>query len=351
MKTETAKAEAVQQCLDHYEQNSRGRVVWLFVCCILLLLLVVLALLVGASGLTPGQALAGLAGNGSATAVTIVRQIRLPRVLVALLAGGGLAVAGSVMQCILKNPLGSPFTLGVAQAAAFGSAFSIVMLPGNEFYTLTTAAFTSALLAALLLLGLVRYRGITPATMILTGVALGSLFTAGTTALQYFADDVELAAIVFWTFGDLSRATWTEIAIMVLTFFPLLGYFLYHSWDYSLLGAGENSALSLGVPVERLRVGGLLAAALLTSVIISFVGVIGFVGLVAPHISRLLLGTGERGVFLFSVPVGALLLLAADTAARTLFAPIVLPVGILTSFLGAPLFLYLVLRRRGYRWG
>jgi iron complex transport system permease protein len=195
---------------------------------------------------------------------------------------------------------------------------------------------------------LVKIKRASPETMILTGVALGSLFTAGITTIQYFASDVEVAAIVYWTFGDVGRSTWSNLGFMIAVVAPVSGYFMYHSWDFNALDAGAETAKSLGVGVETLRVRGMALASLATAVIISFVGIIGFVGLVAPHMVRKVIGSDERFLLPGSGLVGALLLVVADTVARTIISPVVLPVGILTSFLGAPLFLYLVMRGRDY---
>ncbi|MFW6018915.1 MAG: FecCD family ABC transporter permease, partial [Halapricum sp.] len=255
-----------------------------------------------------------------------------------------------------RNPLGAPYTLGISQAAAFGAAVAVVFGFGSaasEFasigpYLTTVAAFLAAMVSTGLILLLVTYRQATPETLILTGVAIGSLFTAGMTLLQYFASDTEVAAIVYWTFGDVGRADWPHVALMGLVVLAGLAYFLVNAWNYDVMDAGTATAKSLGVPVESLRIRGMAVASLVTAVVISFVGIIGFVGLVAPHIVRLLVGGTERHLLPITAVVGAGLLVAADTLARTVLAPVVLPVGILTSFLGAPLFIYLVINGREY---
>ena len=302
-----------------------------------------------------------LAGGGSGTHRTIIWQIRLPQALAAVVAGAGLSVAGAAMQNVLRNPLGSPFTLGISQAAAFGAAFAIVFLGvgttarGDDYtvlinnpYVITTSAFLWSLVSTAVILALVRYKRATPETMILTGVAMGSLFTASLSLVQYFARDVEVAAIVFWTFGDVARATWSDLAVMTAATVVGSVYFVKNSWNYNALNSGDETAASLGVNVARLRIGGMLVASLVTAFIISFVGIIGFVGLVVPHIVRKAIGGDERFLMPVSCVVGAALLLASDTVARLVVAPVVLPVGILTSFVGAPMFIYLVVRGRDY---
>jgi len=321
-----------------------------------LLAVSLIGIAIGSVDVPLGDLVAALFGGGTATQRTIVWNLRVPRVLGAIVAGAGLAVAGAAMQTVLRNPLGAPYTLGISQAAAFGAAVAVVFGFGSaaaEFgsigpYLTTIAAFLAAMVSTVLILLLVTYRQATPETLILTGVAVGSLFTAGMTLLQYFASDTEVAAIVYWTFGDVGRAGWPHVAFMGLVVLAGLAYFLSNAWSYDVMDAGTATAKSLGVPVESLRIRGMAVASLLTAIVISFVGIIGFVGLVAPHIVRLLIGGTERHLLPITAVVGGGLLVAADTLARTVLAPIVLPVGILTSFLGAPLFIYLVINGREY---
>lgn len=331
----------------------------------------VLALLIAAVGaiaygpvyIPPGQVLRGLLGAEAARpqVVPIIWNIRLPQVLAAVIAGGGLAIAGAVMQTVLRNELGSPYTLGISHAAVFGAAFSIVVLGTGSTtasqstavvldnpYLTTVSAFGCSLVSTGIIVALAQYKNASPATMILTGVALGSLFTAGVTALQYVADSTELSAMVYWTFGDLSRATWGDLGLMAAVTFPATAYFVSNGWSYNALDSGDATARSLGVDVAALRLRGMVVASFVTALIVSHVGIIGFVGLVVPHIVRKLIGGDERYLLPVSAVVGGVLLLVSDTVARTAFAPLVLPVGILTSFLGAPLFIYLVVNGRDY---
>jgi len=296
------------------------------------------------------------------TAYHVIWNIRVPRVLTAIIAGAGLSVAGAAMQSILRNPLGSPFTLGISSAAAFGAAIALGFLGAGSMtssaaeasimisnpYMVTLSAFLCSLIATLIILALAHYRGATAETMILTGVALGSLFTAGTTFIQYFSDQVRIAAIVFWTFGNVGKTGWNELAVITLVTLPAIIYFILNSWNYNTLKVGDETAKSLGINVTRIRLIGMLISSLLTAVIVSFIGIIGFIGLVIPHIVRRFIGGNEAYLLPLSVIVGGLLLLTADTVARTVIAPVVLPVGILTSFMGAPLFIYLVIKGRSY---
>jgi iron complex transport system permease protein len=262
------------------------------------------------------------------------------------------------MQCILRNPLGSPFTLGISHAAAFGAALS-VMLMGAGFFTggqinaavvspvfTTLSAFVFSLAAAGVIIAVARMRGATPEVMVLTGVALGALFTAGTMFLQYFADDQELAAMVFWTFGDTGRADWANLGLLTIVCVLSSLFFVIQAWSYNAIDAGDETAKGLGVRVERVRMVGMLVASLLTAVIIAFLGIIGFVGLVVPHMVRRLIGSDHRFLLPASILGGGLLLLLSDTVARLIISPHVLPVSVLTAFLGAPVFIALIIRGR-----
>lgn len=328
---------------------------------LLLAALLVFSISVGAVRIPPAQVLRSLAGCGSSRRWDlIVRGIRLPQALTSVAAGMGLAVAGAAMQSILRNPLGSPFTLGISQAAAFGAALSVMIIGTGTMHSTgadavvinnpsltTAAAFAFSLVGMGVILAITRLRSASPETMVLAGVAMGALFTAGTMFLQYFADDVQLAAMVFWTFGDTSRASWRELGCIAAVVAAASAFFTANRWNYNAVDAGEETARGLGVHVRRVRISGMLFASVVTAVIVSFLGIIGFVGLVSPHLVRRIIGGDHRFLIPGTCLAGAVLLLAADTAARVMLAPHLLPVAVLTSFLGAPVFLYLLVR--GYR--
>ena len=291
--------------------------------------------------------------------VRIIMDIRLPQALAAIIAGAGLAISGATMQGVLRNPLCAPFTLGISGAAAFGAALMLFLgggqvvmmdntMAGSGFSqgAIALGAFLWAMLATAVILLVGRLHGSRSETIILIGIALQSLFSAGLMFLQYLSDDARLAAIVFWTFGDTARATWQGIGLMILCVVPVSLYFMSQSWNYNTLAFGEETAMGLGVPVRRLRVTTMLLASFLTAVLVSLLGIIGFVGLVVPHIARLFVGSDNRFLLPFSLVSGGLLLLIADTAARLMLAPRVLPVSILTAFIGVPVLLLLVLNRR-----
>ncbi|MBN1437913.1 MAG: iron ABC transporter permease [Anaerolineales bacterium] len=323
------------------------------------LLLAVFAIHAGAAQTTPLQVLRALLHLDTGISNVVIWNIRLPRILAAIAAGAGLAVAGCVMQTCLRNPLASPSTLGISNAAAFGANLAIVFFGAGTIhsttqdavsignpYLVTVTAFLFSMIAMTLILLLARLRGFSPESVVLAGVAFGSLFTAGSTLVQYFAQDVQVAAMVFWTFGDLGRMAWREIAILAILTGVSSVYFLLRRWDYNALDSGDDTAAGLGVRVDRIRFLSMLAASLVTAVAVSFMGIIGFIGLIAPHMMRRVVGVDHRFLIPASAVAGAALLLLSDTLARTVVSPVVLPVGVLTSFFGAPLFLFLL--AKGY---
>ncbi|GAB7082110.1 FecCD family ABC transporter permease [Megalodesulfovibrio paquesii] len=344
---------------ESYRRHVGRRVLALLGMALVLCGLLAGSIAVGAANLTILDVLRSLLGlEVSRQAQVIVWNIRLPQALACLAAGMGLAGAGVVMQSVLRNPLGSPFTLGISHAAAFGAALAVMLLGGGIMtsrgavavsspWLTTGCAFLASLTAAAIILAISRRRGAasdTPQTMVLAGVALGSLCTAGTMLLQFFASDVQLAAMVFWTFGDAARASWRECGILGAVTVASLVYFWWNAWNYNAIDAGDETAASLGVRVGRVRMAGMLVASLVTATLIAFLGIIGFVGLVAPHLVRLLLGADHRFLLPGAALAGALLLLASDTVARVILAPHVLPVSVVTAFLGAPVFLLLILQ-------
>ena len=283
----------------------------------------------------------------------IVWDVRMPRIIAALLVGAGLSLSGTVMQSVLCNPLASPYTLGLSSAAAFGASFAIVFLGAgtgttstiiiNNFFTVTFSAFLFSLLSTLAIILLTVFTRISAESMVLAGIAIGSLFSAGLTLMQYLADSIQLASIVSWTFGDLGRANWHILIITASVLLLVCILFYYYRWDFNALDTGEDTAKGLGVKTGVLRIAGMVAASLMSAVIVSFFGTIAFIGLLGPHIARRILGSDHRFLLISSPVIGAIILLTADTAARTLLSPMVLPVGILSSLSGGPLFIYLLI--------
>lgn len=332
---------------------------WL--CLATVLALLILAALwsvsAGSAGLTVTDILQALVHKGESKNSTILWNVRLPRVCTAIVIGMGLAVTGCVMQNVLRNPMASASTLGVSQGACFGAAVAIVFLDGGiqvgntvanfsvtNIPTVSLMAFAGGMVTTIVILALSKGRRTTPAVMVLSGTALSSVFSGMTTLIQYFADDVQTASLVYWTFGSLNKANWQQIGIMAVTVLMGFLYFYYHRQHYNAMEAGMATAKSLGVPVDRLVLISMILCALMASVSVAFAGSIGFIGLIAPHIMRKFLGNDYRFLLPGSALGGAVLLILADVASRSILPPVVLPIGALTSFLGAPLFLYLCLK-------
>jgi iron complex transport system permease protein len=341
-----------------YLAYTRKKVFWIAGSLVLVFVLFILAISVGAIAIPPVDVLQTLFGAGTSTKWDrIIWNIRLPQALAAIVAGTGLAIAGVAMQSILRNPLASPFTLGISSAGAFGAAVSIIVLGAGKVqstvanpvtitnpYLTTIVAFAFCMLATAVILLFSHLKGASPEVMVLTGVALSSLFSAGVMFLQYFSSDTQLAAVVFWTFGDVGRATWETLPLMAVVVAAATLYFIYNRWNYNAIDAGDETAQGLGVDVQKTRIVGMTVATLVAAVIVALLGVIGFVGLVCPHMMRRVVGDDQRYLIPASAVAGAVLLLASDTVARVIVAPYILPVAVLTAFLGAPIFIYLLFR-------
>lgn len=330
-----------------YRRNRVKSISFLIILALILLAAVLLSLRAGSYETPLAELVKGVFGLSADKKINIViRNNRLPRICTAVLAGAGLGLAGCILQAVLRNPLASSSTLGVSQGASFGAAFAIVVLGigSTKGVGVPLCAFIGSLSVALLILGLSRFRQISPEGIVLAGVAVSSMFTGATTLIQYFADEVELATLVFWTFGDLGNAGWGDIGGMALIVAVLCVYCLIHRWDYNALLSGEETAISLGINVKQLILVNMLLCCLCSSVVVSKVGLISFIGLVAPHIVRMAVGNNHVYLIPGSILGGAALLLLGDLFARTVISPVILPIGAITSFLGGPLFLYLLFK-------
>lgn len=321
----------------------------------------VACLFVGSSNMSFADAMDALLGGGTGAQSRIIWKIRVPRVLAAIIAGAGLAVSGLVMQTTLNNTMASPSTLGVSNAAVFGANLSIIAFAGGFLstgnniqnfdvganpYATSVLAFVFSTLSVLLILGLCTVRSFSPNVVVLSGMAIGSVWTAATTILQFYATDVGLSAAVVWSFGDLGRATYRTDAIMGVTVLAGLVFFILMSWKYNALLSGEATAKTMGINVEGLRFASLLLASVITAVCVSFLGIIGFVGIICPHVMKKLLGQDHRVTIPASCLAGSLLLLLADTMSRSLGSGSALPVGAITSLLGAPFFIAIIFSRK-----
>ncbi|WP_334127568.1 FecCD family ABC transporter permease [Sneathiella sp.] len=280
----------------------------------------------------------------------ILSTIRFPRVLLAIIVGVSLAVSGAAMQGLFRNPLADPGLIGISSSAALAVAVVIVLAgPVSGFlglYSLSFAAFAGALIACFLIFRLARLTGGFSVTyMLLTGIAINALAGAGVGVLTFLSDDQQLRSLTFWTMGSLGGALWPSVLVVASIVIPASIILIRNARELNVLLLGENEARYLGVDAERLKRTIVICTALSVGAAISVSGIIGFVGLVVPHLIRLTLGPDHRLLIPASALLGALLLLLADTLARTVVAPAEMPVGVLTSLIGGPFFLWLLIKQ------
>lgn len=293
--------------------------------------------------------------SGTTLTQTIIWDLRLPRIVMAIIAGAGLAASGATMQGVLRNPLVSSYILGISSAAGFGAALAIVfgigVIAGYGHYLVIANAFLFSIFAMLLVYGIAHLRGIATETVILAGVAVGFLFSAMLSLIQYVAPEHEaVRAVVFWLMGGLNSATWESAQIVFPIVVVTIVLMMFQSWNINVLSMGEDVATSLGVNSKRVLAITMVLETLATATIIAFTGVIGFVCLISPHISRMLIGSDHRFLIPCSTLVGACLLLCSDTVGRLVIQPAELPVGIVTSLLGVPFFIYILVSKRRQSW-
>lgn len=332
-----------------YKKYRSGNRRFVLVVLILLLALCFIALLAGSHRIGGREILRLFQGEGMEINRQITLNLRLPRILAAVLTGALLSLAGVIMQIVLRNPLASPYTLGISNAAACGAAFGIVFLGTNAPiapYTVTASAFIGSLIGLAIILSIIRLKQASVETIVLSGIIINALFGAGIAVVQYLADNAQLASIVFWNFGDLGRSDWHRLIFLAAVTLPAFLYFYLKRWNYKALSAGDEYAQSIGVAPQRTRITSLVITSLCTAAAVSFFGVIAFVGLLVPHIVRKFTGANEEFLIIGSAVFGSMFLLLCDTVARTVIAPVILPVGILTSFIGVPLFLFLLIRKK-----
>lgn len=315
--------------------------------------LVVAATGMGYLSIPPGQVLEAL-WNGLRGTVenidplhqSIILEVRLPRIATALSVGFGLAVSGTVFQGLLLNPLADPFTLGVSSGAAFGAALALLL--GLSFLGPATLPLTAFIGAALTLLAVIRMAGrdgeLAPTNLILSGVIVSAILSAGISFIKYMADE-RVAAIVFWLMGSFVSRTWMDATMTGAAAGLGFAVCLYYARDLNIMSLGMHSAKSLGVDTGRVRLILLLTASLISAVCVSVSGVIGFVGLIMPHLMRLVVGPDNRWLLPASGLGGAILLLGADTVTRALL-PNEVPIGVLTALIGGPVFCWLFSRTR-----
>ena len=346
--------ETAQKKKRTYAGYIRFKVLFLTALGLLAVAMIILDIALGSSGLSLWDVIRTVFGFGEEKMGIIVWNMRMPRVATAVVAGFGLAVVGSVLQSSLRNPLADASTLGVSQGAAFGAAFAIVIFTSgtqspsdasisfSNPYVISISAFVCSIVPTLIIIGMSRIKKVKPESMILAGVALSTLFTGGTAIIQYFASSTQLGSIVYWTFGSLSSTTWREVLIMAVVVLGTSVFFYINRWGYNVLLGGEDTAKGLGVNTERLIIVSMILCSLTASVITSFIGILNFIGLIAPHLMRRVIGNDYRYLLPASALAGTSVLPISDTLSRVILSPQVLPIGAITSFVGAPVFLMLI---------
>jgi len=335
-----------------YRSLRLRRVTILLVLCALLLGSFCYDVVTGSSGMTVLQFFRGLLHpfELSPTDRVIIWNVRLPFSLMALLVGAALSLAGAEMQVVLNNPLASPFTLGVASAAALGAStvivfgLSVAWLPYN--WLVSAAAFIFAFSSVLIIDALARLRGTSMETTVLLGIALVFSCNAVVLLFQLIATEDVLQQLVFWSVGSLARADWEKVLVLAIALIVVMPLSFASSGKMTALRMGEERAISFGIDVKRLRYFALLRISILSAMAVAFVGTIGFIGLVGPHIARLLVGEDQRYALPASCLVGALLLSLSSIASKTVLPGLIVPVGIVTALVGVPVFVILIFRGR-----
>lgn len=306
----------------------------------------------GPSSLSLATIVTGILDPQQVTAAerVILWDIRLPYALMAVAVGAALGLAGAETQTVLNNPLASPYTLGISWAAILGATLVIVFgqqLSGlGQSILLPIGAFLAAALASLMILALAVRFGSSTETIILFGIALLFSCSALISLLQFVADAQAVQESVLWSIGSLSRATWPAVMVVFATVVVVAPFTLRSAWALTLVRGGDEQAIGAGLALRRLRLVALMRASLLAAIAVSFVGAIGFIGLVAPHIARLLLGEDQRFYLPGSLIAGAMVLSLASTASELIVPGVIIPVGIVTALVGIPVFVTLVMMRR-----
>jgi iron complex transport system permease protein len=339
-----------------YRALALRRIVILLALTIALCFSLALDMALGPANYALSDVLAALSDPGAVTAQlrVIIWDIRMPIALMAVTVGASLSVAGAQMQTILSNPLASPFTLGISAAASFGAALALVggvsLFPGAIQYMVPLNAFLMAMAAALFIHFASTMRGVSVETIVLLGIALVFTFNAALSLLEYLASEQALAAVVFWTMGSLTKATWPKVWFTAGILVATVPLFMKDAWALTALRLGDDKAASMGVNVRRLRLQTMMIVSLLAAIPVSFVGTIGFVGLVGPHIARMVVGEDQRFFLPGAVICGALLLSVTSVVSKMLIPGAILPIGVITALVGVPFFFVLIFSNRRRAW-
>jgi iron complex transport system permease protein len=351
-----ASAQGAARPREGYRALTRRKQVLLAALAAMLLGSLIFDLTLGPAQLGLVDVMQALVAPGDATLQVrvVVWEIRLPVALMAVVVGAALSLAGALMQTILSNPLASPFTLGLSAAASFGAAlglaFGVAVVPFLADYIVPLNAFLMAMLTAALIHVLSLRRGVTAETIVLLGIALVFTFNALLALVQYFATEQAVAAIVFWTMGSLTKATWPKLAVTCVVIVAVLPVLARRVWALTALRLGDDKAASFGVNVRRLRLQTLIIVSLLAAFPVAFVGTIGFIGIVGPHIARMLIGEDQRFFLPASMLAGAVILSLSSVISKTLITGTIFPIGVVTSLIGIPFFMSLVLSSKRRAW-
>lgn len=331
------------------------RILYILVVAALMFALAAYSITISSTNITPmqvyetllNQLIPGLFDIPSKTQ-QIVMKVYAPRVLMAVFVGGILALGGCIVQTILKNPLATPYTLGVSSSAAFGAGLSIILgisAVVGVYGTMINAFLFSLIPAAIILLASAR-RSMMATTLILVGISISYMFSAANTIMQYFGSADAVKQAMFWAVGDLNNATLSQVPYVAVTLIFTLVMSLWLMKDIDIMRMGDDTATALGVNVKRTRTSAIILACFSTAIAVSFVGAIGFICLLAPQISKIFVGGNLRYLIPASMFTGSLLLVIADIIAKDLINPVILPVGAITALIGAPVLIYLLLRNK-----
>lgn len=333
------------------------RLMFLIASLVAIIVVIGYSMTIGSSGMSAADAykillnsvFPGMFGDYPDNFEFIVMDLRAPRVLLGALVGAVLAIGGCIMQSIMKNPLATPYTLGVSSGASLGASlyyiFGISVFGGAA--GLIGNTFLLSLVPVAVMMFAVSRRMVSPVTLVLSGVAFSYVFSSANSLMQYFGTESAVTNVVFWTIGDLTRADMWMVVVLAFGLVAYLAYGMLFGKDMDIMRMGEDTAASLGVNTRLVRATALIVSCFMTALAVAFTGPIGFVCLLAPHICRRLVGSDMRWLIPMSACMGAMLLLVADMIARTVMAPVMLPVGAITALIGAPLMVYMLYSRRG----
>ena len=337
---------------NEYSSFTRKRTIILIIALLIMAGAFFFNLFTGSSGTSPAKMFATIFNPGAADVRVraIVWDMRMPISIMGVLTGAALGVAGAVMQTILNNPLASPYTLGVSAGAGVGASLVMVLGGGSLVilgrFLVPAAAFVFALAACFSIYIISRAKNFTPSVMVLAGIGMVFFFQAFQSFLQYMASQETLQNITFWTFGSLTKADWVNIPILAIVFGIVFIIFMVNAWKLTAMRLGDNRAKSMGVNVDKLRKRMFVLISILTATAVAFVGTIGFIGIVGPHIARMIVGEDQRFFMPMSCVCGAIILSLASGVSKILVPGAIFPIGIITSLIGVPFYLLLLLRKK-----